>query len=240
MSSMSKATGETRAEYVLDRLRTDIISCVAKPGSKLRFEALRDVYEASFSTLREALSRLVAEGLVIAEGRRGFIVAPVSLRDLEDLTNVRVLIEKECIRAAITHGDDGWEAYILSAYHRMDRLQSRLGTNYYLSDEWAKLHGEFHFSLVSACNSDNLLSIRQGLFDRAHRYRWMSSQFRRHWRPKDVEHRTIMDVVIGRDTTSALDLIDRHIRETTENLIKYAGHLFVPLAVGGSAGNTAA
>jgi DNA-binding GntR family transcriptional regulator len=169
----------------------------------------------------------VAEGLVIAEDQRGFLVAPVSIDDLNDLTYVRVLVERECLALAIKHGDDNWEADIIGAYHRMDRLQNRLGSNYYLSEEWAKLHGEFHFSLVAACGSPNLLEIRQKLFERAHRYRRMSSQFRTKWRAKDVEHKMIMDSVIARDTAKAQELIARHIRETTENVIKHAGHLFV-------------
>lgn len=228
MSRGLKTGGETLAADVLQRMRTDIISCVLKPGAKLRFEALRDIYAASFSTLREALSRLVAEGLVIAEDHRGFLVAPVSIADLNDLTDVRILIERQCLERAIAHGDDKWEADIIGTFHRMDRLQNRLGSNYYLSEEWTKLHGDFHFSLVTACQSPNLLEIRQRLFERAHRYRRMSSQFRPQWRAKDVEHRMIMDAVIRRETASAQDLIERHIRETTQNVLKHASHLFTP------------
>jgi GntR family transcriptional regulator, carbon starvation induced regulator len=227
MRDRLKPTGETRGADVLQRMRADIISCTLKPGAKLRFEGLRDMYAVSFSTLREALSRLVAEGLVIAEDQRGFIVAPVSIDDLNDLTYVRVLIERECIALAIKHGDDAWEADIIATFHRMDRLQHRLGSNYYLSEEWAKLHGEFHFSLVAACGSPNLLEIRQKLFERAHRYRRMSSQFRTKWRAKDIEHKMIMDSVIARNAAKATELIERHIRETTDNVIKHAGHLFV-------------
>jgi GntR family transcriptional regulator, carbon starvation induced regulator len=234
MADTPKPAGETRAADVLARMRSDIISCALKPGAKLRFETLRGLYEVSFSTLREALSRLVAEGLVIAEGQRGFIVAPVSLADLNDLTDVRVLIERECIARAIGRGDDQWEADIIGTFHRMDRLQNRLGQTYYLSDEWAKLHGAFHYSLVAACNSPNLLEIRQKLFERAHRYRRMSSQFRPQWRAKDVEHKMIMDAVIARDTATAQDLVERHIRETTENVIAHASHLF---AHGGADGS---
>lgn len=226
MGNPLKPAGETRAADVLARMRADIIGCALKPGTKLRFETLREMYEVSFSTLREALSRLVAEGLVVAEGQRGFLVAPVSLFDLNDLTDVRVLVERECTRLAIARGDDRWEADIIATFHRMDRLQARLGASYYLSEEWAALHSAFHFSLVAACGSPNLLEIRQKLFERAHRYRRMSSQFRPQWRAKDVEHKMIMDRVIARDTPVAQDLIERHIRETTENVIAHASHLF--------------
>ncbi|WP_323688850.1 GntR family transcriptional regulator [Rhizobium sp. AN83] len=63
---------ETRAVVVLQRMRKDIIDCVLMPGSKLRFEAMKESYSVSFSTIREALSRLAAEGLVVSVGQRGF------------------------------------------------------------------------------------------------------------------------------------------------------------------------
>lgn len=220
-----KAKGETRAGDVLQRLRDDILSFNLRPGEKLRFEALRDRYEVSFSTLREALSRLTAEQLVVSEGQRGFVVAPVSIADLKDLTNTRVLIEREMLRLSMEKGDDAWEAGILTAYHRMDRLQTRLGEHYYFDGDWARLHGDFHLSLVRACGSPILLEIRQKLFERAHRYRRMSSQFRTHWRSKDVQHKEIMDAALDR-LPEAVNLIERHIRETTENVIEFAGHLF--------------
>jgi GntR family carbon starvation induced transcriptional regulator len=218
--------GETRAGDVLHKMRQDIISCVLKPGEKLRFEALRAMYSVSFSTLREALSRLAAENLVVAEGQRGFVVAPVSIADLNDLTDVRVLVEREALRLAMQKGDDRWEANILSTFHRMDKLQQRLGREYYLSEEWSAVHGEFHLSLVFACNSPNLVEIRKKLFERAHRYRRMSSQFRPQWREKDAEHKMIVDATLARDEEKALRLIERHIRETSENVIEHAGHLF--------------
>lgn len=221
-----KSGGETRAGDVLQRMRLDIINCELKPGEKLRFETLKTMYSVSFSTLREALSRLAAENLVISEGQRGFVVAPVSIADLNDLTNVRVLIEREALGMAIRNGDDRWEANILSTFHRMDRLQQRLGREYYLSEEWTAVHGEFHYALVSACGSPVLLEIRSKLFERAHRYRRMSSQFRQQWREKGAEHKMIADAALERNVDQALRLIDRHIRETSENVIEYAGHLF--------------
>ncbi|QCK88419.1 FCD domain-containing protein [Phreatobacter aquaticus] len=227
-----KATEETRAGDVLHRMRLDIISCTLKPGTRLRFEALKELYAVSFSTLREALSRLVAEGLVLSEGQRGFMVAPLYLSDLEDLTNVRVLVDQECISRSIIHGDDDWEAEIMAAFHRMDRLKERLGDHYFLSDEWSVLHGGFHRSLVNACQSPTLLDFRDKLFQRANRYQRMSCQFRTKWRPKDVEHRTLMEAIIARDAVGARSLIERHMRETTENVIQYAGQFLSPEPVG--------
>lgn len=59
--------GRTRANDVLHRMRDDIVSCVLRPGQKLKFETLREIYGVSFSTLREALSRLASEQLVVGK-----------------------------------------------------------------------------------------------------------------------------------------------------------------------------
>ena len=74
-----KTKGETVGSDILQRMREDILGCTLAPGTKLRFEALRTRYDVSFSTLREALARLVAESLVVAHGQRGFAVAPSRL-----------------------------------------------------------------------------------------------------------------------------------------------------------------
>jgi len=66
---------------------------VSRPGRKRRSEGLKEDYGVSVSTLREILNRLVAEGFVLAEGRRAFEVAPISVEKLRDLAELRLLLE---------------------------------------------------------------------------------------------------------------------------------------------------
>ena len=78
---------ETVCDDGFRRIRNDIIFGHWQPDQKLRLEALKERYGVSISTLREILSRLSSEGLVVAEGRRGFEVAPVSATDLREWPN---------------------------------------------------------------------------------------------------------------------------------------------------------
>lgn len=211
--------GGTLASDVLHRLREDIISCVLKPGEKLRFEALRDIYGVSFSTLREALSRLASEQLVVAEGQRGFSVAPISEEDLLDVTDARVLIERECLRRAIEHDGSEWKSRIISAYHKLDRLEATLGEQHRVTPEWDKLHFDFHEALVAASGSPTLQELRRALFERARRYRRISALVRKAPRVKSDEHREIMEAVVSEDSAMAQILIERHIREIAQNII---------------------
>ena len=89
---------------VLRKMREDILCCVLKPDQRLRFGELRQRYDTSVGTLREALSHLVSEGLARTEAGRGFQVAPISLTDFLDLSELRVYLETRTLADAIRHG----------------------------------------------------------------------------------------------------------------------------------------
>lgn len=212
-------TGGTLANDVLRRLREDIISCVLKPGEKLRFEVLRGLYGVSYSTLREALSRLASEGLVTAEGQRGFYVSPISEEDLLDITDARVLLERECIGRAMDRADADWEGAIISAFHKLDRLEDSMGEELRTTPDWDLLHLHFHDALVAGAGSPTLSELRHLLFERARRYRRISALVRKQPRQKSNEHRIIMEAVLSGDSDLAKDLIERHIREIAQNIL---------------------
>src|SRR3546814_8042529 len=127
MATISKTNGlvgGTLASDIHHRLREDIVSCVLEPGQRLRFEQLKEIYGASYSTLREALSSLVAEQLVVAEGQRGFRVASISAADLLDLTDARVLLEREAVRRAIERADASSRAKTMRSEEHTSEIQS--------------------------------------------------------------------------------------------------------------------
>ena len=87
------AMSDTAGENAYRRIRHDIIFGLLPPGSRLRLEKLKGPYLASVSTLREILFRLSSEGLVVAEGQRGFEVAPVSQQNFREVAAMRDLLE---------------------------------------------------------------------------------------------------------------------------------------------------
>ena len=220
-----KEFGKTIAGDITHRLREDIVTCELKPDAPLRFDVLRDRFGASFTTLREALTALAAEGLVDAQEQRGFRVAPVSRSNLVEVTDARVLIEVELLRRSIERGGDDWEIAVMSTLHRLRRIEQRAADHPLSDPEWNMAHRQFHEALVSAGESATLLSIRAELFGRAERYRHLSAGFRPRPRDKAGEHQAIMQAAISRNADLAIDLIERHIRSTTDNVIKYASHL---------------
>lgn len=221
-----KQFGRTIAGDITHRMREDIVTCQLRPGEPLRFDVLRLRFGASFTTLREALTALASEGLVESQEQRGFWVAPMSRRDLVEVTEARVLIEVELLRRSIEKGGDDWEIAVISTLHRLRCIEERAAEHSTSDPQWNLAHRQFHEALVSACDSATLLAIRTALFDRAERYRHLSASFRPRPRDKAGEHQTIMQAAISRNAGAAAKLIETHIRTTSDNVVKYAGHLF--------------
>src|SRR3546814_14557724 len=73
----------------------------------------------SSDLVREALSRLDAEGLVISSNQRGFRIAPISIDDLQDLTSVRIDVEINCLKHSLRRGDLCWETNHVADCYRL-------------------------------------------------------------------------------------------------------------------------
>ena len=207
-------------EQAFTRLRQDVLAGTFEAGAKLKLDELQSAYGYSSSPLREALSRLAQEGLIRADERRGFRVAPISEDDLADITRMRVMLDVPALREAIAHGDDAWEADILAAYHRLEKVESRLGDGpVILDNDWSQLHRAFHLALVAACPSVRQRVWGASLFDQAERYRRFSARHRKTARRKSNEHKKIMDATLRRDADTACVLLEEHILSTQRNVL---------------------
>ena len=148
---------ETVSDDGYRRIRTDIIFGKLPPEYKLRLEAMREDYGVSVTTLREILSRLSADGFVLAEGRRGFEVAPVSAPDLKGLAELRLLLESHAMDQSFARGDMEWEGRVVSAHHKLAATERTMSTKKPNHQLWKRYDGEFHQALISNCGSRPLM-----------------------------------------------------------------------------------
>lgn len=190
-------------------LRADILACRLRPGQQLKIHEICSRLHVSPGAVREALSRLSAEELVVSKAQKGFRVAPVRVDDLEDLTRTRIEIECMCLRRAIGVGGIEWETGLVAARHRLTRIASPLD-----SDEWAHAHAQYHLALVEACDSAWLLRIRALLYAQSERYRRLSLSGARIGRDVDAEHRALVEAALARDAGKACRLLADHLSLT--------------------------
>lgn len=219
------APPRSQASLAYDLIRRGILSGRHTPGTKLKIQDLADELDVSPGAIREALSRLVPEQLVVSRDQRGFIVAPLSVADLEDLTDLRCEVEGIALRRSVERGDVHWEADILAAAHRLRALKisakrdSEETDN--LLEEWGKAHAAFHNALIKACGSRRLLTLHAQLYEQSERYR-MQSFFVESARDVDSEHQEIVDLALARDADGLVSAMAAHIRETTRLIIANA------------------
>lgn len=222
--ALSGDTREARtlASQLADSIRYDIIRGEFPPYSRLKLSALSARYAAGIIPLREALSRLVRSGFVTAEDQRGFRVTGMSVSELMDVTRVRLLVEGECLRDSIVHGDPAWEQRVRDGLIKLKALPMVLseGDQCLLVPDWELAHEAFHQALLSNCASSWLLSISAMLREQTARYRHYSVARRiRSKRNVLKEHTSLADATLRRDIDEAVALLRSHIERTTELVI---------------------
>ncbi len=208
----------TLALSIAQRLREDVMAGRYLPGAKIRLEDIRQAFGVSWSPIREAVTRLVSEGLMIADSQKGYRVAPATRTELEETIRLRVLLETQALRLAISMGNDAWEAQLLAAHHRLAKLESQRISGRE-TEQWEAWHGAFHAALTEPCQSPILLQFCQHLNKIQDRYRRIF--FTRHDVDRDVagEHRLITEATLERDAQRACELLADHIERTGRNIL---------------------
>jgi len=206
----------TLATSVYDAVREDIVQGILAPGTKLKIAALQSRYDCGASPIREALNRLSMERFVIQSDQRGFVVAPISLDDFDEITETRCLLYSLLLPLAIERGDQAWEEGIIIALHRLNKLprSNDLPLDESLAGRLA--HKKFHRSLIAATPSNFPIEMLDLLFDFADRYRLLVGRIA----PEELrgeavrEHAELVDHVISRRTDEAVNLAVHHVRRT--------------------------
>jgi GntR family carbon starvation induced transcriptional regulator len=204
-----------------EAIRADILNGRHVPEKKLKIQELAEELGVSPGAVREALSRLIPESLVVSRDQRGFLVAPLSLADLADLTDIRCEIESLALRRSVALGDINWEAGILAAEHRLRSKAVAVG------DEdpgarWRQNHAAFHLALVSACGSRRLLALHGQLYEQSERYRGLLFHLNSD-RDVEVEHHRIVEFALNRDADSLVEAMVGHLRVTTALIVEGFG-----------------
>ena len=205
-------TGGERA-YLL--LREHIVAGTLTPGQKLKIEMLKERYDMSVGPLREAMTRLTAESLIIQEGQRGFRVAPLTAKDAREIGEMRLLVETEALRKSIPAGDTVWEEKIITTFFRLEQVETSKDRSPEILVRWERLNDDFHAALVAACPSDWLLRTRESMFRHHERYRRLSRIKTKLTRDIHAEHKALMKAAIDRDVNEAVRIIHLHVEKTT-------------------------
>lgn len=215
---IGRQQGETLTSAVFDALRRAVITGSFAPGEKLRVRQLAERFGTGLSPIREALNRLLRDGLVLQSDLRGFFVAPATEADLDELMKARCWANEQALRESIARGDAAWEEGVVIAFHRLTRIDAPLhGAQSEAQRAWDSAHRAFHRSLIAACGSRWLLGFCEQLSDAAERYRHISRVAPAgKQRQREAEHREIMTATVSRQADQAVQRLILHFEITAE------------------------
>lgn len=198
------------------RIRSDIISGVLAPGTKLRETALAKQYAVSRIPVREALRSLEAEGLVESRPYVGSVVAPSPIEDAEDLFEIRIVLESATARraakraAALADGeepDPRWRAVRKEINDILEAGEVVIADGRF--EELAMLNMRFHFAIAELSGSLSLISLLRQI---SGKIEWLyslnvSRRGSRAW----PEHRAILAAIDAGQEATAAELMGEHV-----------------------------
>lgn len=203
---------KTLSDQAFDRIRERILSSELAPLTQIRQDAFAEELGISRIPLREALMRLEQEGLLIAHANRGFVVAPISFAEAEEVFALRLKIEPAAAaEASLTADSDHRD----SAVAALASLEAAMLSNALRIGE---LNRNFHLTLVDSDRQRLTYQIIERLNVVAERYVRKHLELEPRNARASQEHRGILEAWLDRDAKSVERLISAHILETLIDL----------------------
>ncbi len=202
-------------EVVCETLRAAIVEGVLKPGERLMEIQLAEELGVSRTPVREAIRKLELEGFVVMVPRRGTYVADLSIRDVNEVYEVRTALD---ILAAGLAAERITEEEL----EQMERILVQIG-NYIEEGNMGAIvdaDGQFHDILYQASRNDRLVGIINNLREQLTRFRSISMAYPGRLKNTLEEHSRLVEAIAMRDADLAKRLAAEHMENAEQTLLQ--------------------
>jgi DNA-binding GntR family transcriptional regulator len=202
-------------ELVLESLREAIFNGTLQPGERLMEIQLADELGVSRTPVREALRNLELEGFIVMIPRKGAYVADLTLKDIEDVFEIRIALEGLAAELCA-------ERMTEEEIERMERLlaEKAEAINIGSMDKLIEVDTDFHETLYKASRNERLSNIISNLREQIQRYRTTSLAYPGRMKSSLLEHRAIVEALHARDANLAKQLAEEHIENAEHTLLE--------------------
>lgn len=196
-------------------IKRAIIRCDLEPGRQVTEEQLAERFELSRAAVRPALKRLFQEQLVQTISRQRYIIPPITLKDAEDLFELRLLLEPAAARRAAGQVDP----IQLERLDQLCRAQYRLGDRE-SAEAFLRANTEFHITVARASGNELMAEVIASLLDREERLNHMSHVL--HDRNDDAyhEHQELVEALVAGDGERAENVMANGIRSARRFVVE--------------------
>lgn len=200
-----------------EKIKHEIITLRFRPGEYLNEAQVSKLLRIGRTPVHQALNRLMLEGMVEVIPRKGVIVKAVSLNDVLEMIDVRIVNETYCARLAVARAD---ESDIAELSRILDDSEKKATSSDTVRQ--MMLDRDFHGTLARATKNAVLAECIRTLHDRSLRFWFISLRDPVHHVAVKDEHRAILDAIRARNPDAAADAIRNHIESFRANVMRYS------------------
>ena len=202
-------------EVVCESLRDAIRRGILQPGERIMESQLAEELGVSRTPVREAIRKLELEGYVVMMPRRGTYVANMSIRDINEIFEIRTALESLSNGLAAEHITD-------DELEHLQRLLVIIGENIKSGnmDKIVDTDIEFHDLLYHAARNGRLVGIISNLRDQLTRFRTLSMSYPGRLEATLEEHKAIVEAIAAGDGKAARKAAEKHMENSEKTLLK--------------------
>lgn len=205
----------TISEDVYLSLKKDILTCKHRPGAVLKEKELAELYGSSRVPVREACSRLQQEGLLEAVPYKGYFVSQVSLKDIADYFDLRLLLETYAVEQAVARASDEQLAAL-----------EELAAHEYTFHDWVtylkflERNREYHVEIARLSGNAKLARIVSDILERMQRFFFLGLDLGDFGPEMREEHQILTHAIRAGAKQNAIDYLRRQIERSRERILK--------------------
>ena len=202
-----------QVQQAYEYIKEKILSFEFLPCAPVSDNTLAQELDMSRSPIREAILKLIADGLIEIKNRRAQ-VTPLSLDDIVEICQVREAIEIAAVNIIMdNHGlNEEQTKQLGEVYHNLIN-STELFQNYYYDDQ-------FHGTIMSAANNKRLIDISDRMRLQISRARWLNLVLPDRKLEAAKEHEAIYEAMIKEDRKASISNLRRHLTNSAQNFQK--------------------
>jgi len=202
-------------ELVLEALREAIFNGVFQPRERLMEIQIAEELGVSRTPVREALRKLELEGFIVMVPRKGAYVADLSLKDIEDVFEIRIALEGLAASLSAERITD--EELEIMERLLVEKAEAIKSMN---MEKLIEVDTQFHEIIYRSSRNERLSNIISNLREQIQRFRTTSLAYPGRMQRSLEEHRSIVEAIQARDPVLAKQLVQEHIENAEHTLLE--------------------
>jgi DNA-binding GntR family transcriptional regulator len=206
---------QSLAERAYNTIKRDILTCVLDQGTLVAQSQMVEQYDFGITPVREALKRLEAEGYVQSIPRFGFVITPITIKDVEDLYELRQVLETASVRMAIQHASN---EQIAEFRRRVDFTYTFKDRESYM--EFLEGNIGFHVSIALMSGNRKLAEALSRVLNEMTRIFNLGLDLRDSAEEMRNEHVALASALASREVKRAEQIIEDQIRRSRQRVVE--------------------